>query len=73
MKASLKICADCGKTPLDVNHLFAFTPQPMTLKRPCKTNMVSSKNETIVLRMIYENTFKMFQRLQPHVVKLSVL
>ena len=41
----------------------------------CNNNMVSSKNETVVLRMIYKNKkhIKMFQRLQPPVLELAVL
>ena len=29
--ASLNVCADCGKTPHDVKHLFAFPAHPTTL------------------------------------------
>ena len=29
--ASLDVCADCGKTPHDVKHLFAFPAHPTTL------------------------------------------
>ena len=29
--ASLYVCADCSKTPHDVNHLFAFPAHPTTL------------------------------------------
>ena len=32
--ASLNICADCGKTPHDVKHLFAFPGHPTTLIPP---------------------------------------
>ena len=42
-------------------------------RRPSKIIWFSFKNETVVLRMIYKNTLKMFQRLQPPMVELSVL
>ena len=42
-------------------------------ERPSKIIWFSFKNETVVLRMIYKNTLKMFQRLQPPMVELSVL
>ena len=29
--ASLNVCSDCGKTPHDVKHLFAYTAHPTTL------------------------------------------
>ena len=29
--ASLDVCADCGKTPHDVKHIFAFPAHPTTL------------------------------------------
>ena len=43
--------------------------------RPCKKNGIHKvqKLETVVLRMIYIKRNKMFQRLQPPVVELSVL
>ena len=29
--ASVHVCADCGKTPHDIKHLFAFSTHPTTL------------------------------------------
>ena len=69
MDASINVCADCGMTPDDVNHLFNYPAHPMTL---IPSDLWNRPMDAIRERSYFATGYSYMKVLKPHPVGTNI-